>query len=637
MRSLPNTEWQSLTETKLADELKKVVTELWNNDTARRSLMLDRVSRYESFRYQSVDPLDKRNGESMVTKRGTAICWNLSHSIISSVVSKVAAQQPKVRTVCSDADWATRRRGRKIDQFVEGLWTQRQAQYADIWEMASYMLRDCLVCQVGYIKTDADLSPGVVRNTRPQPWEVLYDPIDARDGNPRHVFLRYPEDIGVLKMRYPGKAAVIDAARTFRLSGFAENEVIAGTTLETFSGVATVSDQLLCYEWYSLPLDDEHPGRHVIAVDGGTILEDVWEAPDFPIAALWYERAQCGMRGIALSDIIETIDEELNDLLGRITKCVRYTSMNILYQRVGASAVASVPDDDCIKIEYEGTDPGLRFETPEPFSQQHLELLRVHEDAAHRYTGVSQALTTAQKPSGVDAGVAIRMVEDKQSERLSQIWTAFTGVFPTVAANSIRAVRAIASGDSESGRQFSVRRAGDQFLNSINWEQVELEEDKFVFQLAKAPTIKGTPADRAQKIEEYFARGLISADAYAAAMSSLDTYQIDEDITRQRQIIDQQMETWLDATPEELESGVLESGRDLFQPPHRWMRLEDALVQVVDGYMQAELDQAPDEILELFTRWIELAHDEIIKKQQRQAAIMAQAGGALPPQQGPAQ
>ena len=621
MTTISTTEWQDYPEgsAQIGNAVRAAVDDLWKSDDVRRTRMLDGISRYENCRYDSVDVAMLQSLSPYKTADGADLCWNMTRSLVNTAVAQFAAQQPKVKSVCSDADWSVRRKAKKLDAFVEGLWSIRQEPYADIWELASYVLRDMMVCQEGYVRTDADQLPGSVRNTRLLPWEVLWDPIDARDGKPRHVFFRYYQDLAELIARYPDQEKALRAA--VETIGF-DDAVGMNYQVARYTGRSTVSDQVVLYEWISLPISGEIPGRRVLCCDGGAVLIDrPWERVRFPIASIFGDRRFVGSGAISLVEQVAAIDDEINDLVTRISRATRYTSMAVVYRRIGSTSVTNINDDDCITVDYEGAEPGMKVESPEPCSPTHIDLIKMHEDAAYRYSGISQMTATAQKPTGVEAGVALRLLKDQQSERLSMMLSAYQSLFVDIAYNSIACVRELAEEDTN----FAAKWAGNGFLRTINWQSVELDEDKFVFQIAKVSGIKGTPADRAQAASEYFAQGLISQDAYASVMSSLDTPGALDEITRQRQIIDDYIEGWLDATPDEIASGYFADGHPVFTPPIRWLpRLEDALLQVADAYLQATLDRAPEENLELFTRFMEMLDQLIEQKQVRMQQLQQQ-------------
>jgi hypothetical protein len=198
---------------------------------------------------------------------------------------------------------------------------------------------------------------------------------------------------------------------------------------------------------------------------------------------------------------------------------------------------------------------------------------------------------------------------------------------------------------AEADKDFAAKWPGEGFLQTIKWQDADLDDDLYAIRIGEAPSLKGTAADRMQTAQEMFSAGMLSQDAFAAVQRYKDLPGELDGSSRQRNLISQYIENWLDATPEQFESGELRPGVPLFRPPIRWMRLEDALLQVAEAYMQAQMDEAPDEAQDLMLRWIEMADSEIQKREQRMAdlrahgsrAINAGATEAPQPPQGPPQ
>lgn len=612
-----HTDWTQQTGAELGASVVAVGAALYRDDGPRRTRMLENVSRYESRRLPTLDPQAYRETGRLTTSGGAEVRWNLARSLVSTVTAKIAGgQQPKVAFVASNADWTTRRKGPKLDAFITGLWSTRQEPYADIWEMGAYAFRDAAVCGLGAIKDWSDVDAGKVIHEKPFPWELLVDPSDAKYGAPSNLFHVYSRPKATLVAVFGDKPEIAQAIKDAK-SGDAEDDTRYTNQLQAYTGNRTVTDTVRCYEWWSLPLGPDSPGKHVLAIDGAILIEEDWTRDSFPFALIRWDREFQGWQGTSLIDEVATIDDEMNEILSRISRTVRLTSMGTCFVREGSSVTGDlITNEDAVVMEFTGETPPV-YANPAPFGQEHINYLQMLKGAEYEMSGVNQMTATAQKQAGLDSGAAIRMVADLQSERFSVAWKAYQSLFVEIARHDIASVRELAEDD----KNFSVKWPGNGFLKSINWRSCDLEDDLYTIQIASAPSIKGTAADRLQTAQEMFAAGMISQDSLIAIRTYYDLPGEMERASRQRNVIDRYIERWLDATDEEIETNVAEDGQPLFSPPIRFMRLEDALVQVADAYLQAELDGAPDTIKELFLRWIELADEEIQKKQARLAQV----------------
>lgn len=597
---------------------------LWTADSARRMRMRQNISRYEGQRLDNLSPYAYASAKALQTDGPEAeqIRWNLCRSLTDTVNAKIAGtQQPKIQFVASNADWSTRRKGPKLDAFVTGLWGCRQEPYADIWELGAAVMRDALICGMGALKVWSDTDAGQVLHERIFPWELLVDPADAKYGRPSHLFHVTTEPKTKLAAYFPECADALKSAAVGDTDD--DTGISTATTLELGRSVV---DLVRVYEWWSLPFGPDSPGKHVLAFDGGILIEEEWTRDAFPFGILRWSREFQGWHGRSLIDEIAPIDSEMNDIVARVVRTVRLTGMSTCFVHED-DKTTSVSNEDATVVRWSGPTPPT-YVNAEPISPTHMSLIEVLKGAAYEFSGVNQMTATAQKQPGIESGAAIRMVADLQSERFSVIWRSYQLLFVEIARHDIACVRELAEQDPK----FAIKWPGSGFLQSIPWSTVDLEDDLYVIQLASAPSIKGTPADRLQTAQDLFAAGQLSPDALLAVRTYLDLPGELDRVSRQRNVIERYIEQWLDATPEQIDSGHLEDGRMLVPPPIPWMKLEDALLQVVDAYMQAELDCAPDAIMDLFLRWISACNTEITKRQQRLAAMQAPPPGlGMPP------
>lgn len=625
---------------------------LYQNDSQRRERMLKAIRRYEAGAYSQCDesPTAVTTGgpTDLQTTNGNAVRWNLCHSIVATAVAKIAGtQQPKVTCVATNASWRERRKGPKIGQFVGGIWACSQGQFSDSWALGNMIFRDCCLCGIGLAKVWADLENERVAHDRCFPWEVLADPNDARYGDPSQIWHVYPSNTALLIAQYPEHEDAIVNAPRWDTSGDAALNIFD----RTWSSEDVVKP-LRVFEWWLLP-QGKTKGRHVVAVDGVCLFEEEWMRKSFPFAVLRYDPAFAGWGAGSLVDEVAPIDDEMNDIISRISRSVRLTSMGTIWVPDGSDVDESTIDnEDCKVYKFSGPEKP-QYDSPSPFNPAHVQLISMHQQAAHDLSGVNRQTASAQKQAGIESGEAIRLVSAIQSERLSTAIRAYQQWYVDLARLDIACVREL----SDEFPDFAVDWPGSGFLQSIDWSDIALDDDMFVLQLAPVPGIKDTPADRLQTAETLYAANHISQDALTAVRQSFDTPGELERAAAQHRIIEQYCEGWLDATDEELESGKRSlkirrrraaEGDDeqgtkwefrevpLFTPPLRFMRLETALVQVADAYLQAEIDGAPDAIKLLFVRWIEMCSDEIDKKVARMKAAQAPPAGppgapAMPP------
>lgn len=115
---------------------------------------------------------------------------------------------------------------------------------------------------------------------------------------------------------------------------------------------------------------------------------------------------------------------------------------------------------------------------------------------------------TAQKQPGIEANSAILTMADLQSERFGIQSSNFNAGFPELARKAILLTR-----ESIGDRKVSVSVPGDRFINSVEWPEMDLEEDMFVVRLQESPTSRWTLAGRIQKAESLGQAGILSPES----------------------------------------------------------------------------------------------------------------------------
>jgi len=241
-------------------------------------------------------------------------------------------------------------------------------------------------------------------------------------------------------------------------------------------------------------------------------------------------------------------------------------------------------------------------------------------DKIHDISGVSEMLSHGDKPSGVTAAVAIRAVSDIQSARFSVIYRAYEEAFVALARQTVACTRELAA----TKKDFASKWTGKGFMREIKWSDVDLEEDRYVIQVYPVGEVKNTPADRLQLIQELNAAGKVSDDALLQTIQYLDSAKEIESVSRQRELIESYIDQWLDATPEAEQAGTFR-----YRPPIPWMpSLPDALVQVAQAYLEAEMDEVPDYNKDFFLRFMQEVDLEIQAKETR--AAQRTAGKSMP-------
>lgn len=514
------------------------------------------------------------------------VYWNTPRALVQSLTAKVAGRQrPKPSFVCTDTDWVTKRRAKRLERFAEATLYQPQGQYRDAWDLGIRVFIDACVWGMGVLKVYADVAGKRIGMDRILPWELLVDPVEAERGAPRNLFHRYRYDKDLLIARFPKFEEAINRARDDEkdVKGYGEN--------------LRVARQCVVREAWHLPIGNK-PGLHVIAVSGQTLLVEEWKRDEFPFLELRYTPHLLGYGATSLVEEAIPAAEELNFTIERMREGERKLAAGIVsYEEDSLDDTALADNKIGALVARKPGTQAPEFISPVGFSESTLQWLRLNYEKEFELTGVSQMSATSRKEPGVTAGVALRTLADMQTERFSVIYSAYE---QTLAVDATRHIIACAREVAEAtDGKFTAKWPGKRFLQEIDWKRANLDDDRYVIQGHAVAGIVNTPADRLQLGQDLFNAGTISQDAFLRITQLKDVDGELQSKNIQHELVEHYIEQWLEAEPEDEDDG-----RFRYRPPVPFMNHADAIVQVATAYLQAELDGAPDWNLQFFTNFI---------------------------------
>lgn len=611
--------WQIDDEAARASAVVATVDALERDQGERRARALRNVQMYEGRKLEGLYPSAYFTSAEVTGDDYDKLRLNLARSLVNTAFAKVAGKQkPKTQFMTTDADWSTKRRAKRLERCVEAVYSQRQGNCRDGWEVARLAFRDCEVTDLGVLKYSADKADQRVIIEKVLPWELIADPQESRYGQPQNLFHVYAYDRYKLAAKFPEKRAEIMAAPGL-------NEESTGANTYGFGN--EVSRMVKVREAWRLPPSADEPGTHSIIVGQVDLADgEDYERSFFPFEWMSWEPHMMGMLGASLVDNVAAICDELNASADRRSQAERLCSNGVFIAPAGFVESSDLEDNRVGTVVWvkEGAPFQPTYRAPEAVSQGSINWTNQLKEWGHDFSGVSEMSATGSTDQGVTAGIAMRTQENIASERFAIPWQTFESMVAIGGARQIIAcLRELAEDDPE----FVLRWPGSSFLREIKWSEADLEEDQYHIQVAAVSGLVNTPADRLQLASELYDRGILSQDAFLRVIQAKD---IDSELERtntQYQLVDRYIEEWLDATQEQEDDGKFR-----YRPPTKWMQLPEAIVQVGRAYLQAELDNAPEYNLDFFLRFM---GDADAKQQELEAQRQAAAQAAAPPQPAP--
>ena len=591
--------------------LQSIVSFLRDQDAGRRARFLRMSGLYADAQPMGLGP-DQYN---KITEDGEGrLKLNVVRNMVDSVHAKIAKNKPRAQVITDGGDFMMQRRAKRLDDFLWGLFHK-----ADVHTKMRDIFRDAAVWGTGVLKVCEDPGQGTIDVERVYPWSIYTDPTESYHGKPRSLYQDYLVDRHVLLSLVERWHAESGASKSeinrlkarIREAPRAEGEE---------SGADRFADMVMVTEAWHLPSGPKsEDGTHVITIEGADLWEHPWKDAEFPFVFLTWSKPLIGMWGTSLAQEAEGIQKEITELIKKIQIGMYFNAVPIRLEQRGSNVSVHTNDPKGCRVVYDGTPPqyvtGVSGLGPEVFN--HLERLF---NFSFQEQGVSQLSATSRKPPGVEAAVAMRELNDIESERFFPKGQEYEEVAVRLGKQLIWAARRLSEMGVEVEVRSQVRKRRKTQLERIKWSEVDLDADVFELKVFPANALPKSPPVRLQMVQELVSGGLIPGDQ---ALRLLDFPDIDSAISRE-------------IAPFELVLDVLEKivEEDKVIAPEPFMDLSLALKVARPTLLRLQIDDAPEDTLELLRNWIQAA-DSLLQSSLPPTPEAGAPGPEAPPAPGP--
>lgn len=412
------------------------------------------------------------------------ITYNLVQSVIDTKTAKITKNKPRPLFLTEKGDYKLRRKAQKLNQFIDGVFFANR-----IKELSPIVFRDCDVLGTGAIHVFG--KENQVRYERTMVGELLVDELEALYGDPRQLHRVKNIDREVVIEAFPGRKKVI----------LDTNEAIDPTS----AARPHVSDQITVAESWHLPSGTKATdGLHTIICDGGVLFQEPWELDFFPFAFIHSAKRMYGFWGQGAAERLQNLQLEINKLLWVIQRSMHLAGSFKIFLEMGSKVVKEHLNNDIgAIINYTGTAP--QYVTPPIIPQEIYMHLANLIQRGFEQEGISMLSATSRKPEGLDSGKALREYNDIETERFMPVGTAYEQFHLDLAKLSVATARQIYKETKKVKSVF----AGSKFIETIDWKDVDLDDDKYVIQCFPVSSLPNEPAGRLATIQEYIQAGFI--------------------------------------------------------------------------------------------------------------------------------
>lgn len=496
--------------------------------------------------------------------------WNQIRAVILTVASQVSRTKPRARFVTTNGNWRQRQRAKRLTQLNDGLFALEK-----VYEKTqkAFVLAGAMdVVGVEVIRGETRPELELVFGT-----ELFVDTNDGLYGNPRRLYRRKFVDRRVILKRL-GKTPE-------------QREAILSARAEDPTHMGGNPTMIQVYEAWSLPTKrGGSDGYHVIAVDGegGTLLEEGWKRPYFPIRLFCWDPALSGPYGRCAAEVLLPNQIAINTLLDKISRAQHLACVPRVGIQRGSKILKSELTNGIGTVIQFGSSPPIWW-TPNALSPEVYQQLERHWTRGFESYGVSPQIASGQKAAGTTSGEAIRESLDVQTARFAVLAQRWENLHLDIAMMFIDVCRDLYEDDPEK----VIAAPGTSLLQSIRWKDVDLEEDAFVIQPYPTSLLPQTPQGRIDRVSDLVARGIWDPKRAAAALDDLD---VEANMSAERSA---------EKEAEKICEDILEDG--IYTTPDAAMDL-DAMLRIGSQYRAvAELDdgELPEKHVDLIYKFLD--------------------------------
>ena len=465
------------------DELMGVINELNDNHYDRMLANLDYLKVYSQRRYDLQDfrqgvvktasyALDKRDDMRMRL--------NVTQSMIDTITSKIGKNRPRPMYLTEGGDYTLRTKAKMMGRMMEGLFLQSK-----LYDIMPKIFQDSCIFDLGVLKIYQE--NGKIYVERVFANEILWDMDDALYGEPQSLY----------QVKKVHKSYLLD-----RFSGFSSeiNNLLGGKQEENPD-----SELIECVEAWHLPTSPESgDGRHVICIEGVTLLDEEYTRTQFPFLFLKWSDSIVGFGGISLAEQLYPVQKEINSLCIRIQQSMHLLSVPLVFIQAGSKVAPShIRNQPGTIIHYNGQPPVVytpQAVHPEVFN--HLDRLY---QRAYEISGISELSATGKKPAGLESGAALRIYHDIETERFILIGRRYESAFMSAAEHYFDLAEEIVAEQGSFPVQTTYRRE----MTKVDFEKIRMARDEFILEPFPVSILPSLPAGKLQTVQELINIGVI--------------------------------------------------------------------------------------------------------------------------------
>lgn len=490
-----------------ADEMAQciatIVKQISEYDSRRQTQYQISTRLYGNMNLMGLNGLSYSKIASVQNSQKDRVSYNVVQSAIDTVTAKIAKNKPKPLFLTSGGDWKMQRKAKKCDKFIDGIFYENKYH-----SLAVDIFRDAAVFGDGFIHVFP--LHGRVKCERVIPSELYVDWMESFYGHPRQLHRVKNIDREVLKDLFPSKKRQITETTS--------------ASADLIGAYQNVADEVTVVESWHLPSGpDAKDGLHTISLYNEMLFKEEWKKDYFPFANFKWSKRMYGYWGQGAAEQIQNLQLEINKILFIIQRSMHLAgSFKVLMEMSSKIVKEHINNDIGAIVMYQGNPP--QYIVPPVVPVEYYQHLQTLKQSAFEQVGVSMLSAASVKPEGLNSGKALREYNDIESDRFMTIGQEYENLSLQTAKLCIATAKELFEDD----KKFSVQVPGKKFIETIDWKDIDLEDDEYVMKIFPVSSLPQDPSGRLQTIQEYVQAGFITPRAARRLLDFPDLEQVED-------------------------------------------------------------------------------------------------------------
>ncbi len=619
-----------------AEDVTRIVRELWEKQGKNRKLRQDQCTElYYGCDWSGDDDGADRDALAGVGLEAEVSGYNVVQSITDTSVNRLVQNRIRPLILTENGNAEQQQQAQSLQKVIEGTFWDAKI-YGDLGQHVCF---DGHIYDAGGVKVYPDFAGKRLVLDRIDPSRFMVSARESRLGTPRSGYYYDAIDRSeLLAMFRDAEKDVIDAILDAPVApaGVSHREsdedfVDDVEIMEAWHLPSSSVDRTDPTAWgigddgeYDPRLDPGHDGRRVLCIQGKTLIDEPWPFPYFPIA--WFKplpkRRSFWSRSVP--EVLAGAQLLLNNMNARIDEIMHFHGRPLLAIWKQAKLNTSKVTNGTHTILETSVPPGQAILHISPQSVPGEYLSRVEKLImwAEKQWGINEMAMSGTKPAGIEHAPALEHLSDELSARHTVRNRAWESFHTDLGQLVIDGHRMLADHCKRNNEDYSIVFAGDDDLESIDWNQADLGAAVYRVKCWPTNLLPNTPAAKANKLIEWMQLGILTAEQAMERVDHPDTRAILGNYIYKRKNIEKKL-------------GKLMSG-EAFEKcmPHPYMDLKQCLTISSNQLNEFESKGYDESKLDKLRNWYETAKkldDAETAKLAALAAPPTPLPGAMPP------